>query len=484
MAKKKKGAATVAQGRVCVLLLGMHRSGTSALSGVLSNLGCDLPSSLMGPSAANPKGFFESIAIRDFNNELLASAGSSWDDFLPFNENWFQSPRAHSFGEQAQELLGNEFGSSPIFVLKDPRICRLVPFWLEQLETFGCEVRSILTVRSPLEVARSIRAKKGYSEPFGQMLWLRHALDAEVSTRGLPRYPTSYDRLLQNWARVAEESERALGLNWPRPVGNIELDVQRFLESDLRHHREAEESLTDNPLLIEWLRDTYTIFTRWAQTGEDRADYAALDAIREAFDPASRAFNRLVNAERDERSTISAALKQAKEEAAASQSALARSQEDNAARQVALKDELHQVKSALAQRQHETETTAAELRALQDRLKAAENDLTQSRAEITALQYALKEAEGLVKKLRADEEKHAQEQQERFQEIRVLTNLLIQRDAAGDAFKGDLDKSRQEIAKLMQQRDGLVRSMRQLQDSTSWRLTAPLRRVMRLLRRR
>ena len=74
--------------RTAILVSGMHRSGTSALTRVLNILGCDLPKTLTKPKSDNVAGFWESRAITDLNDEILASAGSSWDDWLPFDQSW------------------------------------------------------------------------------------------------------------------------------------------------------------------------------------------------------------------------------------------------------------------------------------------------------------------------------------------------------------------------------------------------------------
>jgi hypothetical protein len=284
--------------RTCVLVLGMHRSGTSALAGLFSKLGCDVPANQMAPSRSNERGFFESAVVRDFNDELLASTGSAWDDITPFHEDWPQSPAAPEFLERAVSVLEAEMGASRLFVLKDPRICRLVPFWTEALERFGCSVRPVLTIRNPLEVGRSLVAKKDFNEPLGQMLWLRHTLDAERDTRGTRRFHTSFEQLVQSWETIAERAEEHLQLVWPKSIANAEFEVAAFLSGELRHQKASNERALTSPLLPGWLREAYDIFGRWAADGELANDYPALDRIKAEFDTASRAFARFIQAER------------------------------------------------------------------------------------------------------------------------------------------------------------------------------------------
>ena len=135
--ERAKTAGKSPGGRIGVLVLGMHRSGTSALTRVLNLLGCDLPKTLMGANKTNEAGHWESLPICRLNDEILSSAGSNWHDWLAFNPGWYSSPRAAEYKEKALALLEEEFGQSRLFVLKDPRICRFAPFWLDVLETAG-----------------------------------------------------------------------------------------------------------------------------------------------------------------------------------------------------------------------------------------------------------------------------------------------------------------------------------------------------------
>lgn len=164
-AARKKPAAK----RDAVVVLGMHRSGTSALAGVLNLLGCDAPANQMKPTVDNEKGYFESTSVLTLHNDLLSSAGSSWDDWLPINPGWFKSNRVEEFHDRALELVKGEFGDSRLFVLKDPRICRLVPFWEDVLKESGAAPRYVLTHRNPLEVAASLAKRDGMNTGTGML---------------------------------------------------------------------------------------------------------------------------------------------------------------------------------------------------------------------------------------------------------------------------------------------------------------------------
>src|ERR1700731_2068994 len=119
--------------RVCILVLGMHRSGTSALAGALGAMGGQLPKRAAGPRIDNPNGFFEPIEIILTHDRLLAAAGTSWSDFDAIPSEWFGSQEAERFADELEAALRIDYADAPLFVVKDPRICRLVPLWRQVL---------------------------------------------------------------------------------------------------------------------------------------------------------------------------------------------------------------------------------------------------------------------------------------------------------------------------------------------------------------
>jgi hypothetical protein len=272
----------------------MHRSGTSALTRVLNLLGCDLPKTPMGPSKGNEAGHWESQAICQLNDKLLHSAGSFWHDWQPFDPNRLKSPSAVEFRDEALTTLSSEFGASRLFVLKDPRICRLSALWLPILEKFDATPFVVLPLRNPLEVAASLAKRDGFDPSIGHLLWLRHVLDAERATRGRPRVFVSYDGLMNGWRKTIERIQTTLGLALPQPSDASAGEIEAFLSDALRHERATPASVTDDPNLSSWLRESFAVLDNWTRQGEKAADFTVLDRIGAAFDAAVPAFARPV----------------------------------------------------------------------------------------------------------------------------------------------------------------------------------------------
>ncbi|MCF8719361.1 glycosyltransferase [Nitrospina gracilis] len=275
--------------KVAVLVVGMHRSGTSALTRTLNLLGCDLPR-----TPSNDPEHWESKVIMALNDAILESGGSFWHDWERFNPGWRDSPLVDVFRARARDALLREFGDSPLFVLKDPRICRLLGFWLETVQEMKITPVVVSPIRNPLEVAASLEVRDGIPPSISKLLWLRHVLDAEAASRGHRRIFLRYDDLLVEWQTVTQRLGRRLGLSWPKSSTLTEMQIEEYLSPARRHHWKKDENILKNPGLPGWVRSTYQILIRWARDEVWKSDTGDLDEIRAAFDEASHAFSRPV----------------------------------------------------------------------------------------------------------------------------------------------------------------------------------------------
>lgn len=276
--------------RQALIVLGMHRSGTSALTRVFSLLGADLPRNVMGPGRGNEVGHWESTDLVVVHDELLASAGSRWDDWRAFNPDWAASGVAEVFRERLLAVMQADFQNSPLFLLKDPRICRFMPVWRDVLERFGATPHVTIPIRNPLEVAASLQARDGFLPAKSYLLWLRHVLDAERGTRDLPRAVTTYDALMDDWRRVARDIGGRIGVRWPRWSDTAALDIDRFMSASLRHHAVDPTQLTIRADIVAWVKAAYDALAAMAAQGENARSRATLDRVAAEFDRASFAF--------------------------------------------------------------------------------------------------------------------------------------------------------------------------------------------------
>ena len=277
-----------------ILVAGMHRTGTSAMTRVLALLGIDLPRRLVpGVPNNNDLGFWESVPVAEAHDRFLASIGSAWDDVSPLPKSVFASAKADTFVDELDELLRAEYGDSSLFVVKDPRMCRLLPLWIAALDRFAARPSFVITTRNPLEVAGSLKARDGFSGTKSCLLWLRHLLDAERDSRGFARVFVSYERLLRDWVTTSERIARELHLFWPRAGHDTHLQIEDFLSSALRHHSFDYSELRARSDVTEWVKQAFDAVSR-AATDAEEVDSELFDEIRGQLDRADQAYGPLL----------------------------------------------------------------------------------------------------------------------------------------------------------------------------------------------
>lgn len=217
-----------------VVVLGMHRSGTSAITRVINLLGVPLPAGdLFPPDENNPKGYWESSALVEVNDSVLARRGGSWAVPPPLEGDWATSEEFVDLRAAAASRLATLRGSEQ-WLWKDPRSCLTFPLWLSVLPG---ETTVVIVIRHPLEVARSLGRRDGFSRGYALALWERYVRQSLLACRGLPAFVTRYERLLDAPEDVVSDlryflQARGFDVHDPDPEGLAE-----FLDPALRRAR-------------------------------------------------------------------------------------------------------------------------------------------------------------------------------------------------------------------------------------------------------
>lgn len=217
------------QPRTALLVLGMHRSGTSLLGGLVAGAGVDMGRHLMAAAADNPRGFWENQRLVDLNESLLNTLGQTWASWQALPGDWLQREEVKTFRGRLAELLAAEFGDSPVFCVKDPRLCRLLPVWLEVLGDLSIRPVCLFISRPVTEVAASLEARDGMGPNLARALWLRHGVDAITASDGLPTAKTSYAALLQEPQAFFDALRENTGIA-------LSVADTEFADASLRHH--------------------------------------------------------------------------------------------------------------------------------------------------------------------------------------------------------------------------------------------------------
>ncbi len=221
--------------QTCILILGMHRSGTSALTGTLEKLGVHLGNDLMVQNEYNPKGYFENNRLYKINEKLLAQCNSNWDDVF-FMSAKLELLKNSPLLEELKSTLQDEFGNSPLFAIKDPRLAYLFPIYAHILNELDIDIKVVIPYRNPLEVADSLHKRDHMSPERAMLLWAYHVLLSEKNTRKYKRFFFSFDTLIKNSSELIQQLSSALKLDLLDAYKSNQIEIDEFLEQGLKHH--------------------------------------------------------------------------------------------------------------------------------------------------------------------------------------------------------------------------------------------------------
>lgn len=269
--------------RTAILILGAHRSGTSALTRMVSLLGYELPQNLMKSLDGNEAGHWESEALAQMNDSIFEELNLAWYEWHPYRLDQIGSKRKETIVNDLKSVLLNEYPGNDDIVIKDPRVCRLTEFVVPAIQMMPAELKVIIPFRNPLEVMASLEKRNGLSKPQGALIWLRYVLDAEFGSRGLDRAFIPYEDYLNAPQKSMSALCKQLKLKPKNSAIKIKKQLQAFVRPDLKHHDYDPGLLMMEPTTRGWVSDTVKNLLSLADDPTNKEAREALDAIRLQF---------------------------------------------------------------------------------------------------------------------------------------------------------------------------------------------------------
>lgn len=268
-----------------VLIIGVGRSGTSAIARVLSLCGCTLPTSVLGATLMNERGLWEPTDISRLNGEFMFRHGSVYlDPSMRLQE--LSVEDGESYIKRVQACLSG-LDQGKVSVIKHPDITEFIGFWLEAASREDVSIKVVIPIRHPLEVFASIatyrrRNGRSVSIELSNAFWLRRNLLAEHHSRNLPRIFIEYSSFLKNWRLEVDRISKVLQIDLKPEVPAIE----DFLTSNLHHHRTSDPPV--ETFGYSWLTRSYTALLAAAR--DEELDVETMDEIYHAYRANERTF--------------------------------------------------------------------------------------------------------------------------------------------------------------------------------------------------
>jgi hypothetical protein len=210
--------------RNCIFILG-GRSGTSALAGTFNILGLEIGKELLPPAGNNPKGFYENNKILTVNESILAALDSDVEDVRPLPENWWQHGSMKAFRNEIIKIVEDDFAGLDIFLVKCPRICILLPLWIDVMKELNISPKFIFSLRHPLSIVRSTMISQKLTFDRSLLIWFKFILNAEYFSRANPRVFVRYDDLIEDPEAVIDKICSVLEFKPPRDFDEARKEI-------------------------------------------------------------------------------------------------------------------------------------------------------------------------------------------------------------------------------------------------------------------
>ncbi len=504
--------------RPALFVLGMHRSGTSAITGALRHSGVWVgeETELTDANVENPLGFWERRDMRDLCDQMLHSAGADWWKVASFDPNAI--PRV-TLAEQRRkfEKIVSAVDKFQAWVIKEPRLCLLLPILRHYVTNLVC----IHIHRNPVEVARSLQARNGFSISAGLALWEVYNLHALRASEGLPRISLSYESLmlhpLETLNALVKELDGLGGEHPIKPDGGL---IERFIDLNLYHQRVTDEETEDYLLPSQralWLR------LRSDEVFDDDLNIPVSEATRQALldlESVEVSFN--LHTDRTQELSASVKTREARIESLEASVGLLRANLDEHAATLKVREERIKVLEISADRwRSNLEERTATLKVSDERIKALEDSGTRLRSKLEVRSEMLKARDQRIQALEGSAERMREERtatlkarDERIQALessaeRMRVNLeertttLKARDERIKALESSVERMRvnlEERTGTLRARDERIKALESsaarmrnnlearaktiddLYNSTSWKITTPLRVLSRSTR--
>lgn len=251
--------------RKIIVVLGMHRSGTSAVTRGLEALGVNLGDNFVPDNWDNELGFWEDADIVAFNEDLQKKLGYLWYGSTVVNEISWDDTILIEAQEQAKNLLEKKINQNSIYAFKDPRTAVLIEFWLKIFQELGLTPNFIIALRNPLEVADSLFKRNGLSIDKSLFLWIASMIQSITYTKNKSCLIVGYDEMLRTPLDQLRRISDAFKL---QQVNNKSEAVDRycneFLSEDLKHSIHADSELYTNERVPSVVTDLYFLLKKVA----------------------------------------------------------------------------------------------------------------------------------------------------------------------------------------------------------------------------
>ncbi len=220
-----------------LFVVGMHRSGTSLVSGVLQLMGFHFGSNeeLLPPAPDNVKGFYERFDIKMLNDSMLGALDSKWDRLSEFDLDFTRNLRLEDFEIKALSILKVlESSTTGMIAIKDPRLCLLINLWTKLCR----KVHVVFVYRSPIHIAESLERRNNFPFSYSMDLWEMYITSFFKTERDFDITFVNYHDLLEDPVTISKILYQEItSRGFQRAISFNESTIRSFVDQRFDHSK-------------------------------------------------------------------------------------------------------------------------------------------------------------------------------------------------------------------------------------------------------
>jgi len=226
----------------------MHRSGTSLISRLINLFGVYIgeDSDLMISNTDNPEGFWERNDIVNFHERIMTQLKIKWDTPISLPGQWTTLDEIKPFREELIALILRNFSNHKTWAWKDPRTSILIGLWKEVLNDLGIRFFCLVSIRNPLDVAKSLEKRNGFPHEKSFGIWFNYNITILYEILSVPHVIVSYDRLINDWKTEIGRCMPEWNINTYSVDEKLNEKINGFIKPNIRHSFSSMKELKES----------------------------------------------------------------------------------------------------------------------------------------------------------------------------------------------------------------------------------------------
>ena len=227
--------------KTAIVICGPHQSGAAVLSGILSKIGYSLGKNVLGIGGDGQNLLYENASVQEFFTGFIQGTGHQWLSPFVSGSKILSGANQEKKTKDLERLIESQFASESQIVLKDPRFSVCLPLVLEALYNLEYDIKVVVMLRHPHEVALSMQKKHGLSLTRSNLIYTNYLSQSEYYSRNFQRAFIHFNHLVDRPEEILSALFSSLSVNVD-PANNLADGLSIISKDKIKHRSEGDNN--------------------------------------------------------------------------------------------------------------------------------------------------------------------------------------------------------------------------------------------------